>query len=309
MTPPLKDLTAPTMVSVSGDWLTHFRALLEAQAALAGILGPLEAAHEQVLTTHHEAGAAEERVAELTTELGVTDAFHDRKLRGIYQVLTGAADLADDPDRRAAFLSLRDRLMRQGLAAVQRSYRDQAGNAKIARREFDVDARTTADAIVIDAEPLGAHVDMWLDAADQIGEMNAERTQLQASEKDGVTAEDVHQARLAWIKAVNAFLTLLDFTDFDDETRDKLLAELHDAEDKAARAMAEEAKKKAAQKAAQDAPQPEPKASEADAPAADAEPQPSNTDGAAPGAAETPGEADRPAAGAQPQAEEEPEPA
>lgn len=234
----LKDLNAAVMIEVSDQWLQQDRGLIESQPALLYPLERIEDAHNLLLTTQKRLGSVEKTVMELTQNLTAEDAYHDRKLRGMYWMLTGAAEIADDPEERERLLAARETLFPLGLSATQRTYREQAGNGKIARGQFSPDVQATCDLLQLKGLPLSGVVYNWLDSSQRIGDMNAQRNRMAKDEDDGVAAGEQHQARLGWIKAVNALLSMLDFTDFDADTRRRLLADLRDAEAKAARSRA-----------------------------------------------------------------------
>lgn len=234
----LKDLNAAAMIAVSGQWLQQDRAVLASQPALLHPLERIEEAHETLLMAQKRQGTVEKAVMELTQSLTAEDAYHDRKLRGVYYVLTGNAEIADDPRVREQLLAAREALFPLGLSSMQRTYREQAGNGKIAEGQFVGEVQASCDSIVLQGVSLSQVTRDWLGAAQRIGDMNAQRNRIAKDEDDGIDAGEQHQARLAWIKAVNALLAMLDFTDFDADTRRRLLADLRDAEAKAARSRA-----------------------------------------------------------------------
>jgi hypothetical protein len=64
------------------------------------------------------------------------DDLHDRKVRGIFGVLTALAELADDAEKAAGYLDLRGQLFPSDLKAIQRSYLDESGEAPFPARSF-----------------------------------------------------------------------------------------------------------------------------------------------------------------------------
>lgn len=246
----LRDLNAAAMIAVAAQWLNQDRAVLESQPALRHPLELVEAAHDALLLTQKRLGSVEKAVMELTQNLTAEDAYHDRKLRGVYYVLTGNAEIADDPDVREELLAVRDTLFPLGLSSTTRSYREQAGNGKIAALRFGGGVEAWCDSIVLQGVALSEAARAWLASSQRIGDMTAQRNRISGDADDGVAAGELHQARLDWIKAVNIMLLMFDFTDFDADTRRRLLADLHDAEQKAGRAR--RAAKAAADKGAEE---------------------------------------------------------
>ncbi len=232
----LKDLNVPAMLSISDQWLGHDLAMLQTEEILAPVIKLVDDAHKTLRTTQQRVGTTEQRIIDLTAKLTVADANHDRQLRAIFWMLAAAAELAESPDKAEAILAARDRLIPAGLSATQRTYREQAGNAQLAREQNTAEVQQFCQQIVVMGTPLVDVVEQWLATAAQIGDMNAERNKIAGDSDDGVSAGEVHRSRLKWIQAVNAFLTLLDFTSFDTDTRRRLLADLRNAEFQAARA-------------------------------------------------------------------------
>jgi hypothetical protein len=59
------------------------------------------------LSTQHLGDKTAGEVAAIQKKQDALDTLHDRKARGTFNVLTGFADLADDPDDAASYLSER----------------------------------------------------------------------------------------------------------------------------------------------------------------------------------------------------------
>src|SRR6185369_11183192 len=94
----LRDLPTQTMVSLSAAWLdpAHARTAIEALPTARAVLPKLEAAHRLLLKTQPDRSKPRTppELAALQTEQAQVDAIHDRSARGVYNVLTGFADLS-----------------------------------------------------------------------------------------------------------------------------------------------------------------------------------------------------------------------
>ena len=136
----LKNLSNETMLALSASWTDpeRERPALEASVA-APLLPKLDAAHEGLVATAQPAAVseAERELSELQAKEAEVDRVHDRKLRGTYYLLTGLAELADDPGVADSRLALRDALFPAGLAATQRTYLEEAGDVEALPRRLD----------------------------------------------------------------------------------------------------------------------------------------------------------------------------
>jgi len=234
----LRDLTTASMVSITQAWVDpeRERSIFACYPRLAPWLADIEAAHAG-LHEVQDASKSPELVA-LNERASFLDAEHDRKARGLYDVLTGLASLSDDRDRAASILTLREELFPNGLMIVRRSYLDQAGEASLLESRLGDGSRELLRNIVVDGTPLVMHVDRWLGAARELGEVEAVRVQLAKSEKAS-SATSLGKARQAWVSVVNSVLFVIERESLTDSDRRRLLEPLDTALAKA------EAKKKA----------------------------------------------------------------
>ncbi|RAL20893.1 hypothetical protein DL240_14515 [Lujinxingia litoralis] len=89
---------------------------------------------------------------------------------------------------------------------------------------------------------MGAHTleeafDAWVANGEAMSARVAERAALSGDEDDTrVSAGDLHQARLRWMRVVKALVAALDMLDVDEDERRRLLATLHEAEIRATKA-------------------------------------------------------------------------
>src|SRR5690242_17816141 len=121
-----KTLTTQTMVTLSAAWLdsNHERPLIESLPQAGSLLPSLEKAHNALLKTQSSGAKVSTELVALQNEQKALDVLHVRKARGVFHVLTGFAELADDPAAAAELLALRDRIYTSGLRVVQGSYTD-----------------------------------------------------------------------------------------------------------------------------------------------------------------------------------------
>jgi hypothetical protein len=219
----LKALSTPSMVSISSPWIdpARDRPLWESMGTTAGLLPRLDAAHARLVSTQPSTTPPAE-LAGLQRREAEVDALHDRKVRGIFNLLTGLADLADAPADTQALLDLRDHLFPDGLQTSKESYAAEAGNVEL------VEARlTAADTALLGRTPvfggtLQAQVHAWKQAGKSLGELERQKAQLPVAV--GTSRAEAAAARNGWITVVNALVAnaALDPA-FDDAKRLKLL--------------------------------------------------------------------------------------
>jgi hypothetical protein len=245
----LRDLSTPIMIGISAAWLDpkQARKEIEALPSAAGLLPKVEEAHQRLLETQpsENLGKAPPELTAVRAEQAEVDAVHDNKTRGIYNALTGFADLADNEELAASYLALRDKLVppEQGLRVVQVSYRQEAGEAALVEQRL-----TDADRSLLKKLPMpgGKLIDAHearVEAATRLGALEDQRAAIEAKEADKSTIKqgDALRARNGWIKAVRALLGAIDLDEPTDTARKRVLGPLDEAE----RAVARRASSKA----------------------------------------------------------------
>ncbi len=230
----LRELSDETKLAISTNWLKRDRARFTDHSLLVHGLNAIEAAHNQLRTTYRQKGTVEQLIAELTSEITTKDAYHDRKARGAWLALGAGIELADSDEEATAYADARDLLYPNGMLVITFSYRDQRGTAEKVRERITPEIERALSKVQFDQRSLLEEVNNWLASADLIGEMVSERAVLIGDADDTVSRADVHAARLGWIGAVNDLLRLIKIARVDAETERVLLADLREAERKAA---------------------------------------------------------------------------
>jgi hypothetical protein len=207
----LRNLSNETMLALSTAWTDprRERGTLEASVA-APLLPKLDQAHADLVATAQPAAVAEaeRELAEVQTQEAELDQTHDRKVRGTYYVLTGLAELADDPNVAQSRLALRDALLPNGLSAVQRTYLEEAGDVEALDQRLDEGQRAELAKVVVGGgRTLADEVDAWTSAARKLGELEGKRAELAAKRSAGASGERfslVTRARNRWTRVVKA---------------------------------------------------------------------------------------------------------
>ncbi|MDC0680704.1 hypothetical protein [Sorangium atrum] len=226
----LKDLSPRQMVQITGAWLDpeRERPRLVSLKRCAPLIDDIEEAHEGVLKSHRRQKKANDELSAIQQRQVVVDQIHDRKARGAHAVLTGFADLADDPEDAAICLEIRDQLFADGLKFIGASYSDEAGEVKLARDRLTPESKAALRALPTPGGNLLKAVQSWFAAGDELGKLDAQRIHLSAEDRPGAADPRGGQlrARNRWIKVVRSVLQMLELEGADEETARRLLAPL-----------------------------------------------------------------------------------
>ncbi|WP_438018179.1 hypothetical protein WMF18_03455 [Sorangium sp. So ce315] len=226
----LKDLSPRQMVQITAAWLDpeRERPRLVSLKRCAPLLDDIEAAHDGILKSHRRQKKTNDELSEIQRKQVSTDQLHDRKARGAHAVLTGFADLADDPEDAAIYLEIRDQLFADGLKFISASYSDEAGEVKLARDRLTPESKAALKALPTPGGNLLKAVQAWFAAGDELGKLDAQRVQLEAQDRQEPVDPRGGQlrARNRWIKVVRSVLQMLELEAADAETTRRLLAPL-----------------------------------------------------------------------------------
>ncbi len=237
----LRDLSTPTMVTIVAAWIdpARERKLLEGLPRTAFLLPTLVEAHQLLVSTQStELEGESNELPAVQQEQAEVDADHDRKIRGIYGALTAFAELVDNPDKAAQYLNLRDKLFPEGLAVVNWSYVDEAGEADLVEGRLSSADRTLLKQLPFPGGKLWDAHERRLASARRLGELEHKKQELmraRESKEGRMGPSDVIKARNAWIRTVRAFLGVLELEkNIAPEVRRRILGPLEDADRKAA---------------------------------------------------------------------------
>lgn len=214
------------MVQLSEPWVTpdnEAHTILNGVPLLAALLPQIEGAHQLLMSMIPAADSP--KFKELSAAEAELDVKHDTLVRGIHGGLTSIALISANG---AELLSLRDFLLPEGLAHTQKSYRGEAGHAKLVESRLDADMRKRLSAVTLHDRTLEALVDEWLGVAKQLGALEEQKAKLVGP--DGNTAFEISQARFGWIRVVKALLANAELAPIDEAQDRVLFGALHAAE-------------------------------------------------------------------------------
>ena len=230
------ELTTAEMIQVSTDWVAPgtTRDAVLAQPALAGMLPSVETAHQGLRRVAPDTELPV-RLKTLSDEGFERDLSHDDTIRGTHTVVTGLSILATDPAEKAQLLALLDFMLPEGLQAVRKTYRGEAGEAALLTERMAEQPEKAAQlsALVLPiggGTPLRTFVDRWIADATRLGAIDSERATL-SSATDGpiVTPAEARSARLVWMKQVRAMLAVADAVNLSEAAHQSIFGNLEAA--------------------------------------------------------------------------------
>jgi hypothetical protein len=197
-------LDTEEMVHVTSSWLIRGRPdreALEAEPALAALMPEIDAAHMELLDTHvRELGAVRQR--EIQRRQDEVVERHGESIRGVQHVLLGTIALVRDAQQLAALRGLKQRLLPEGLGAVDQSHLMQADQAEIvAARLTESDWALLERVPLMGGRSLRDAVEDWLGLARELGRLARARL---LDESAPVMPEAALAARQRWIAVVQA---------------------------------------------------------------------------------------------------------
>lgn len=231
----LKRLTTEEMVELSSPWITAkspARKALDDVPELAGMVSKIERVRQGL----HDAqpAQADPRLSAIITEQAALDLQHDTLIRGVHMVLTANALLAS-VDAASELLTVRDLVLPDGLEHTQKTYRGQAGAAKLLKPKLDVEAKKQLKAVRVLEHTALTFVERWIDKAQRLGELEDERASLEPAGGDGTK---LVVARNQWIRTINALVANAELAELDEATDRLIFGALRLAEKKADRRAA-----------------------------------------------------------------------
>lgn len=222
----LKGLLTGEMIQVSTPWLTPADAaylIFQRTSQLAGLQPEMQKAHDAIFA--FRAKPEDPRIQRLADEAAALDARHDEQAKGIHAALTMLAMVSKPSD---TFLRLRGLLLPDGLQHIQRTHREEAGHAALVASKLDDQTKAELKAITVHDLNMLDMVQGWLGTAKQLGEIEEVRVRL-ANTGTG-SGSEIHQARMRWIRTVNAIQAVAAMSNLDEESDAILFSALRAAE-------------------------------------------------------------------------------
>jgi hypothetical protein len=218
------------MVTITATWVdpTHPDRQAMAQVpALATLLPQVDAVHEGLRATH-DAGPGAVRLKQIQGQQKRLDVVHDDVLRGIWAYLWALIYFARTDEEREGYLRLVALLLPDGLSAVSKSYREEAGQAELAgSRLTDADRAELQGLVLPDGRTLLDLVNQWLSLGAALGALDRERNS--ELDDDRPTQADAVNARNQWIRTVQTVQDVAALTAADDPAIQEIMARVYAA--------------------------------------------------------------------------------
>jgi hypothetical protein len=208
----LKHLTTAQMVSLSGPLVQAGhpdRMALATFAELNGLLPKLTTAHTGLLDTHTPVDSSEQLVTIRQAQKQLDGRFDDLA-RGIHSLPLALAYLVKSQPLAQQLRDLQQVLTPDGLALVQKSYREEAGQAALLESRLTGDHVSLMKTIQTPEGTLEDAVLEFISTGKQLGALEDSRAAVQ---KTGPTPADAVKARNRWIRTINAMLSLIELLD------------------------------------------------------------------------------------------------
>ena len=235
-----KRFTTAEMLFITADWIkpgSEANQAILASTDLALNLPRIQSAHQE-LSTAAQPTALNPRLFEIIKEQTDLDDRHDDIIRGIHGLLTATAALLGSSES-LELLALRDQIIPDGLATVQKSYSAEAAEAAQLAARFTPEIRTKLDKFLVGPKSaqhkLSQYLDEWILLGNRLGALEIEKSRLNASESAISTGATIMAARNKWIRTVNLFLAVAEAIELDFATENTIFGHLHVTETKADR--------------------------------------------------------------------------
>lgn len=228
----LKSLSIKTMISLSWFWLTDALALRVLRSHPLGLamLEQIKQVHELIQELGMRRNQQQSLIAALSEMIAALDFLHDRKARALYNFFQALIAGSDDEEFVAWCEDMLQTLFPQGLAIINYSYADEAGEVMAIERQVPAEAVARMATVRVGEQSLADVYRAWISAGTELGQRVHERARMQARVAGNGTAVpevSVVQARSAWIRMGRALLITADLMELSESDREALLSPLY----------------------------------------------------------------------------------
>ena len=201
----LNHVYAEEMLQLTGTWIkpsSPAHAAIMAIPLLAALMPRVRVAHDVLAAAVQPAPDA--RLRKLIEEQTAKDLRHDTIIGAVIEYLTASANLLGG-EAGAALIALRDTLVPDGMAATQKTYRAESGQAAQLAERLTDELRETLAAIKVGSTGVSflTFIEEWLALGSSLGAGEDERALLLAAPRTK-QAQQILSARQAWARVVNA---------------------------------------------------------------------------------------------------------
>lgn len=209
------------------------RQALEREPQLIGLLPALDRSHRQLLDTQQIA-LTPERLAEIQDQQDGLDFRHDDVIRAVWHCILAVLFMSSDDEVKEQMSELRETLLPDGLSAVNKSYREEVGQARIVESRLTADHRSLMARIPLGQGTLLDAVQEWFELARQLGELDRERSGSSLA-AEGSARLSVTGARNQWIRTIRMIRDVLAMLPASEPVIDTILERIATTEQDATR--------------------------------------------------------------------------
>ena len=226
------------------------RERLASKEATRGLLSLTESAHNKLQRAVQTETVSSKELEAAREEAEDFDEQYDDLYRGTFYFMTSLA--AFNPERREEYLGLRNYLLPDELAGVNKSYSAEAGEAGLLQQRLSNEKRAQLSIIQVESGvPLLTKIEKLIQVGVALGRAEKKKQDLLRlqGESQPLSRSELNQIKAEWLVTARTLLSAIELTDFSEQDKQTLKAPFTQLEQKlAARAKARaESKKKTAE--------------------------------------------------------------
>ncbi len=201
------------MVAVLSYWVDskESRAVFENTPELAPLLSHLDALYRQLGQIRAELSKLSPKMRLLSRKVRQLDSIHNRKLRGLYNVITDLIMLTDDSMLAAELYQMREALFPEGALGVGCRYRKRSEYPILAETRMTDPMRKLLADTACNGRTLLEDYEDWIATGRELGYLDEEQSiRSEGGPTRSVTQDDARNARIRWSRLVKTVVSLLD---------------------------------------------------------------------------------------------------
>ena len=228
----LKEYSTQQMFRITKSWLDKLRPIIESSAELSGSLVIIKRAHEKLFSPAQAISETPDPLKAIQDTAKTTDLGHDRYARGSIYTLLAYASVSEEPQLVERYTKLSETLFPLGLETTLKTYEEEAGAVELLEKNLTPEIKQWLSELPVKG---GGTLLDWVLAhvayGKALGDLEDKKDDLKRTQAEApVTTIPLGEARLFWIRAVNAFLQTVAIAEISEEDRESILAPVKKAE-------------------------------------------------------------------------------
>lgn len=197
----LRNLSEGVMYLLLDDWLRRHRERLDAHDETRWLVERFTLLRDRIMLLRRD---PKMKLAAAREAARAQDVLYDDDLRACFYGLLALEYRARDPEQKVAFRRARLRIFDRGLAMVNMSYADEAAETDLVLSRIDNSIRVLLHENMLGDTTLNELFDRWCDEARRLGDLDTERTVIEAESKEA-SGPAYLALRKAWMELVRVF--------------------------------------------------------------------------------------------------------